>query len=286
MLLLLTTAAAAFCEATLRVPRRASGNLEAVEAIYPGAAWKTVRIRARDGAVLEGWFVRPIAKPSGRCVAVLHGIADSRSGAAGFAPMFLADGYSVLLPDSRGHGSSGGEFVTYGLLEKRDVLEWAHWMRGEGCAEIYGLGESLGASILIQASAIEPAFRAVVAECPFADLKAAGEYRVRGMLPLPDWISEPVARVSVASGVVYAKLRYGLDFEQVSPIAAMQQTKTPILLIHGMEDRRTPYWHSQRLAQANPSAELWLVPHADHVSASSADPDGFRLRVLESFARH
>jgi dipeptidyl aminopeptidase/acylaminoacyl peptidase len=106
------------------------------------------------------------------------------------------------------------------------------------------------------------------------------------MLPLPDWISEPVARVSVASGVVYAKLRYGLDFEQVSPIAAMQQTKTPILLIHGMEDRRTPYWHSQRLAQANPSAELWLVPHADHVSASSADPDGFRLRVLEWFARH
>jgi len=152
--LVLTGAAAVFCQATLHVPRRAPGNLALAQTIYPGAAWRTVSIRAIDGAVLEAWFVEPSAKPSGRCVAVLHGIADSRSGAAGFAPMFLAEGYAVLLPDSRGHGQSGGEFVTYGLLEKRDVLEWAHWMRSEGCAEIYGLGESLGASILIQATAI------------------------------------------------------------------------------------------------------------------------------------
>ena len=285
-LLVLTGAAAVFCQATLHVPRRAPGNLALAQTIYPGAAWRTVSIRAIDGAVLEAWFVEPSAKPSGRCVAVLHGIADSRSGAAGFAPMFLAEGYAVLLPDSRGHGQSGGEFVTYGLLEKRDVLEWAHWMRSEGCAEIYGLGESLGASILIQATAIQPAFRAVVAECPFADLRAAGESRIQGMLPLPGWISEPAARVIVASGIAYAKLRYGLDFGEVSPIAAMERTNTPILLIHGMADRRTPCWHSQRLAQANASAVLWLVPHADHVRARSADPSGFRLRVLDWFARH
>jgi uncharacterized protein len=239
-----------------------------------------------DGVVLEGWFVKTDSQPSGRCVVVLHGIADSRLGAAGFAPMFLAEGYSVLLPDSRGHGRSGGEFVTYGLLEKWDVLKWVHWMGGEGCTQVYGLGESLGASILIQASAIEPAFSAVVAECPFADLKAMGEYRVREMLPLPGWAASGISRLVVGSGMVYARLGYGLDFRQVAPTAAMEQTKTPILLIHGMEDRKTPYWHSQQLARANAGAVLWLVPHADHVSASSTDPRGFRQRVLDWFARH
>src|SRR6185295_3975118 len=103
---------------------------------------------------------------------LLHGISDSRLGVTGFAPMFVPERYSVLAPDSRGHGRSGGEFVTYGLLEKYDVLAWAHWMRREGCERIYGLGESLGASILIQAAAVEPVFRAIVAECPFADLRA------------------------------------------------------------------------------------------------------------------
>ena len=43
---------------------------------------------------------------------------------------------------------------------------------------MYGLGESLGASILIQATAREPVFRAIVAECPFADLRAIAEFRV------------------------------------------------------------------------------------------------------------
>jgi pimeloyl-ACP methyl ester carboxylesterase len=284
-LLLLTGAAAVFCEATLHVSRRLPPDLPPV-AICPDAAWKTVTIRASNGAALEAWFVKPSVKPSGRCVAVLHGIADSRSGAVGFAPIFLAEGYSVLLPDSRAHGRSGGQFVTYGLIEKRDVLDWARWMRGEGCTETYGLGESLGASILIQASAIEPAFRAIVAECPFADLKSAGESRMRKMLPLPGWLAMPVARVIVSSGMIYARLHYGLDFEQVSPTAAMAQTKTPILLIHGIEDSRTPCWHSQRLAQANPRAVLWLVPHADHTSDSSTDPAGFRSRVLAWFAQH
>ena len=98
-----------------------------------------MNIRAKDGAVLDGWFVKPDKGTGARCVAVLHGIADSKSGAAGFAPMFLERGYSVLLPDSRAHGASGGEFVTYGLLEKYDVLEWTRWLRKEGCREVYGL---------------------------------------------------------------------------------------------------------------------------------------------------
>ncbi|MGO9228128.1 MAG: alpha/beta hydrolase [Bryobacteraceae bacterium] len=285
-LLLLTLAAAVFCEATLHVFRRAPGDLAAQAAAYPAATWKTVTVRAADGAVLEGWFAAPSTKPSGRCVAVLHGIADSRLGAAGFAPMFLAEGYSVLLPDSRGHGRSGGEFVTYGLLEKRDVVEWAHWMRSAGCASVYGMGESLGASILIQASAVEPVFRAIVAECPFADLEAAGEIRVQRILHLPGWVAKPIAWAIVASGVTYARLRYGIDVSQVAPVEAMARTKTPILLIHGLADSRTPCWHSQRLAQANPAAVLWLVPHANHVRASAADPTGFRLRVLGWFAQH
>jgi len=283
-LLVATAVGAVFCNFSLHVFRRDPGHMPAE--LYPGGDWRTVSMRASDGAALQAWFVTPRDKPRGRCVAVLHGIADSRIGAVGFAPMFLDDGYSVLLPDSRGHGLSGGEFVTYGLMEKRDVLNWVHRMRDEGCTAIYGLGESLGGSLLIQASALEPVFRAIVAECPFADLEAAAEVRVRRLLPLPNWFSETASRVIVTSGMLYAKERFGLDFARVTPVNAMRQTKTPVLLIHGLEDDRTPFGHSQQLARANAAAALWLVPHAAHVHASSADPGGFRRRVLDWFARH
>jgi cephalosporin-C deacetylase-like acetyl esterase len=97
---------AAFCAATLHVTRR-------VGATPPNAL--NVEVVANDNVRLVAWWLRP-ATPNGNCVIVLHGIADSRAGSAGFAPMFLTQGYGVLGPDSRAHGESGREFVTYGLL--------------------------------------------------------------------------------------------------------------------------------------------------------------------------
>jgi len=286
-LLLLAAASVVFCEGAVRVPKQSRGTSRAAPGNdYPGAVWRTVHIRAQDGIVLEGWFVRPAGDTHNSCALLLHGIADSKSGAAGFAPMLLAGGYSVLLPDSRAHGNSEGEFVTYGLLEKQDVLEWTRWLRGNGCDRIYGLGESLGASVLIQASAMGPAFRAIVAECPYADLKAMAAYRVRDVLRAPRWISAGLSQLIVRGGMIFARLRYGLDFDQVSPVLAMAQSKTPVLLIHGTQDEQTPYWHSQRLAAANTGAVLWLVPGAGHVGASAADPEGFRARVLGWFRQH
>jgi fermentation-respiration switch protein FrsA (DUF1100 family) len=200
--------------------------------------------------------------------------------------MFLARDYAVLVPDSRAHGESGGGLVTYGLLEKYDAIDWVRWMRGQGCQKIYGLGESLGASVLIQAAAVETSFAAIVAECPYADLREIAEYRMRELLPLPSLIAVPVAKLVVFSGMVYADVAYGLDFREVSPVRSIARTPTPILLIHGLNDVRTPPTHSRQLAAANPGTSLWLVPNTGHISASIVEPDQFRERVLSWFAQH
>ncbi len=176
-------ATALFCQATLHVQRRLGPR-------PPNSI--DVTLPARDGAVLKGWWLEP-QQSNGNCVLVLHGIADSRAGAAGFAPIFLDAGYSVLTPDSRAHGASGGEFVTYGLLEKYDVIDWATWMKHQGCRELYALGESLGAAILIQSAAVQPVFSAIVAECAYADLLDAGTDRMSRFAGVP----RPLARVMV-----------------------------------------------------------------------------------------
>jgi dipeptidyl aminopeptidase/acylaminoacyl peptidase len=244
-----------------------------------------VEIFAADQVRLKGWWMASPGEP-GKCVVLLHGIADTHAGAAGFAPMFLERGYSVLAPDSRAHGESGGEFVTYGLLEKHDLIAWAHWMNSQGCRRLYALGESLGASVLIQAAAIEPVFSAVVVECPFADLRDIAEYRMRGLLGVPALIGAPLAGFVVGSGMLYARVANGLDFRQVSPVQSIARTTTPALLIHGIADEQTPPSHSVRLAAANPRNPLWLVPNAGHTGAAAAAPEEFRTRVLAWFAGH
>jgi len=244
-----------------------------------------VNLTARDQVTLVAWWLHP-AEPYRNCVLVLHGIKDSRRSSVAFAPMFLEANYAVLAPDSRAHGESGGSMLTYGLLEKYDVIDWAHWMRSQGCQKIYGLGESLGASILIQAAAVENAFSAIVAECPYADLREIAEYRMREIIPAPSFLAVPAAKFVVFSGMVYANLAYHLDFREVSPRASIARTETPIMLIHGLKDSRTPPLHSQELADAKPGNPLWLVPNAGHISASVVEPVEFRKRVLGWFAAH
>jgi len=87
-------------------------------------------------------------------------------------------------------------------------------------------------------------------------------------------------------GEFYANWAYGLNLQQVSPVSAIAQASTPILLIHGLADVRTPQSKSEELARANPRNSLWLVPNALHTGAYSAAPDEFHRRVLGWFARH
>jgi len=270
--LLLVLLGAVFCRMTLH-PFRRLGT--------PPPNATTVTVLASDGTSLSAWWLQA-SKPNGNCVAVLHGIGDSRVGAQGFAPMFLNEGYSVLLPDSRAHGASEGEFVTYGLLEKHDVIAWSTRMKSAGCRKLFGFGESLGASILIQAAGVRPVFSAIVAECPYADLREVAEYRVREMGHVP----AIVAKVAVGSALAYAAWVDGLDLRHVSPLDSIAHASTPILLIHGLRDSRTPPYNSERLAHANPLDPLWLVPNALHTGASRAEPQEFQRRVLDWFAKH
>jgi uncharacterized protein len=267
---------AIFCGMTLYVPKKLGP---------PPPNAMTVAIVARDNVNLSAWWLQA-SKPNGSCVVVLHGIADSRVSTAGFAPMFLDQGYAVLLPDSRAHGASEGRFVTYGLLEKYDVIAWANWMKRAGCGNLYGLGESLGASILIEAAAVQSVFAAIVAECPYADLRETAEYRVRQMLRMPAFVAFPAAKVAVSSAMLYASWVHGLNFRQVSPIRSIARAASPILLIHGLKDFRTPPSNSERLASANPRDPLWLVPNALHTGAAAAEPEEFRRRVLAWFGGH
>src|SRR4030081_2413986 len=87
------------CESALHVPKIP------VPAIPSGG--RAVEIVARDNAHSHAWFFAPKIS-NGNCVLLLHGVADSRASQMGLARLLLENHYSVLAPDSRGHGESGG----------------------------------------------------------------------------------------------------------------------------------------------------------------------------------
>ena len=262
---------------------RPDENMAAAITLDRNATWENVSIQANDGATLRAWFFRP-RTATDAAVILLHGVADTRRGVCMQARMLLNHGYAVLAPDSRAHGVSDGRMVTYGVLEADDVRRWARWLKDDQYfGALYGLGESLGAAILLQSLGRPAPFQAAVAECPFATFEQVALYRMSQVSHL----SEPVAWPFVRTAFAYTQLRYGVDLDRASPALAMPSLDAPVLLIHGLADTNIPPAQSRELHILNPVATtLWEVPGAQHVSAMEAAPDEFESRVVGWFKAH
>jgi uncharacterized protein len=162
-------------ETALHPHRRALTDAEQAQAPAwakdDGATLTNVEIKAADRIPLRAWEVDP-EDSNGSVVLLLHGRGGNRLEMTNYADMLLAHGYGVLMPDARGHGSSGGELVTYGLLERDDIHQWVQWLianRHPSC--VFGFGESMRAAELLQSLAVEPGFCAVAVECPFSTFR-------------------------------------------------------------------------------------------------------------------
>jgi dipeptidyl aminopeptidase/acylaminoacyl peptidase len=245
-------------------------------------------IRTSDGLTLRAWFAQP-AHPNGDAVILLHGIADNRAGVAGHGQLLLNHGYAVLLPDSRTHGTSDG-IASFGLKETDDVHRWADWLYEKVNPHcLFGLGESMGAGILLQSIAVERRFCAVIAESPFADARAAIYDRASGHFGAGPWLGKTLLRPAIEFGWLYARWKYGMRFDDVSPRRAVAASRTPVLLINDLADTNLLPHNSREIFAARQNGapiELWEVPGASHCGARSRAPEEFDRRVLTWLAAH
>jgi dipeptidyl aminopeptidase/acylaminoacyl peptidase len=262
-----------------------AGEADAVARVA-GAAWSEASLTAPDGALLHGWLFRP-AQPNGGAVILLHGVADTRRGVLGPARFLLMRGYTVLAPDGRGHGISGGELVTYGLLEAGDVRLWSDWLaRQPRITRLYGLGESLGAAVLLSSLTDESRFRAVVAESPYSSFHSVAYERVGGPVRIRGIAARLTLWPIVEPAFLYARLRYALNLWTASPRDAVAASHVPVLLIHGTDDTNILPWHSRELSRVRVGIELWEPSGVGHTGAYGADPAEFERRVTEWFEQH
>ncbi len=268
------------CENALRVaPQwRSKAPPKVAGRVAGDGTWRDVTIAASDGVELRAWWFEPV-DPHG-VVVLLHGATDSRQDMMGHARMLLRNGYRVLAPDSRGHGESGGGIYTFGLKEVEDVRRWVAWIGEQSPGEpVYGLGESMGASILLLAAGKRVPFRAVVAESPFATFPLVARYRMQQRV---GWMGSLLAETAM----LYARWRHGVDLRDASPIKVMHDINIPVLLVHGTADTHIPMEHSQLLAAANTTCtQLWSPKGCAHTAVLVQEPKEFEKRVLAWFGK-
>lgn len=267
----------------LVTPGRGIGTVAA-----PGSRWEPVAIEAADQVPLRGWWLAPAPSSDERpvrVVLVLHGLAEASPAMLGRAELLRASGWSVLLPDSRGCGRSGGAFVTYGAREAGDVRAWldaieARCGAGGGPSAIACWGRSMGAAIALRAAAEDRRIAALVLEAPFADLKRTVAARLC-RLPIPG--------AAVLAGPLIAKASrlVGAPLLRPRPVDLAPSVGARALILCGGDDPLTPPAEARRLADAfGPGRvpEVIRVPGAVHRDVYDlADADS-RARIVDWLA--
>lgn len=244
------------------------------------AVLEEVAIVANDGVILRGWSIQPATRNSD-AVLLLHGQSDNRVGMLGIAEMLLKHGFSVVLPDSRAHGMSGGRIATYGVLEADDVRAWFDWIeKKEQPRCIDGIGDSMGGGQILRSLAEEQHFCAVIAESPFATFEEAAFDRLGQAFGAGPWLGRTMLRPAIEAGMIYAKVRYGIDLEVASPEASVAKSPVPVLLIHGLADTNLPTRHSELIKAHNETVALWEPAGVGHCGAAAARPQEYEDRVL------
>jgi uncharacterized protein len=250
-----------------------------------------------DVASPGGYMIRVHAKESdvaGRAHKVAlfhHGVGWGWIGMLRYMELFLADGWTVVAVDSRGHGSSGGGNASYGFYEKVDLLAVADWALGNDTRSarfpheggFIAYGESMGAGTVLQYAPLDPRLDAVIADCPYSS--AVGELRARlGASLVPPGVRDLVILVADA----FCRALEGFSLRDVNPEASILETEVPILFVHGLEDGFVPWSMSVAMSESrkrrlpNAITELLLVPGAKHAQSIRADRSRY-VEVLRDF---
>lgn len=186
-------------------------------------------------------------KPRGT-ILILHGIYARKEHMRPVADLLAAAGYRAILVDLRGHGRSTGDWLTYGVVESRDlsqlltVLEERKLIAGD--VGVYGA--SYGGGIAIQLAGCDPRVQAVVTVAAFSSLRDVVPPVARLTIPGAPLFSEEYVRQTIVAAGQLAQF----DPDEADGLAAIRKTHAAVLLVHGDRDIKIPCEQSRQLAEA------------------------------------
>lgn len=224
-----------------------------------GLEYRDVAIPVADSQ-LHGWWL-PAKRPRASLL-FAHGNAENISTHLASVYWLPAKGVNVLLVDYRGYGQSPGR-PSVATAVADVAASWQWLLREQGDLPLFGLGQSLGASLITagtaqEAAALQDRLAGLVIDAGFsryADI--AREQSAKNMLSWP--LQWPLAW-SMPDG-----------FDAVTALA--QLPPAPLLVVHGRQDTVVAPHHATRLydhARQPKSLYLYNGGHIESFERSDA----------------
>ena len=243
----------------------------------------TVEYKARDGTAIEAVLTMPRGRPTkGLPLIVMpHGGPGARdSEEFDWWAQYLAElGYAVIQPNYRGSTGYGKAFHDlgkgeWGLKMQDDLIDAISWAAAQGIADpkrVCIVGASYGGYAAMRGAQRDGGhYRCAVSYAGISDLGAMLRYD----------------RNLLGRGVVDYWKKQAPDFTAVSPKFHAAEFGAPILIAHGVEDKRVPVKQSRMLVgelqKAGKPFEYLEQKLGDHHFSRSEDRIEF-LKAVKAF---
>ena len=197
--------------------------------------------------------------------------------------LYRGMGVNLLLIEERGHCSSEGHTITFGIKERRDCISWIDYATdrfGEDTRIIIA-GISMGAATVLMSIdlGLPSNVLGVIADCPFSSpLDIINKVTSRDM-KIPSKLAFPFTWTA-------ASLYGNFLLDESSAVTAVKKATVPILLIHGEDDHFVPVEMSKQIYESNPDMiEFHTFPGAGHGMSCVVDPERYKEIVSDFTAR-
>lgn len=239
---------------------------------------KEIALNTPDGERLVARVLVP-QKSNGKLILACHGARSWGIGEfALISHYFYKNGYTLIMPDHRGCGSSGGKYMGYGTHESRDSYIWVNYAKQHfPDLDIFLLGVSMGAATVLMMSktADDSAIKGIIADCSYTSAWEEFSYQLKTSFHLPNF---PVLHICS----LYSRIIAGYSFKDASPLEAVKNAKKPILFIHGGADDFVPVYMEKILYDACCTEKSMItVDNAVHARSYYTNPEIYEKTIEE-----
>jgi len=226
-----------------------------------GMPYEDVWFGGSDGRLLHGWYVPSRQTPTGATDPLFiwfHGNAGNVGHRLAHL-RFLRDrvGGSHFMFDYQGFGRSGGKPSIPGILDDgRAAITCAQQRSWTADRPVVYFGESLGAAVVVTLALETPPSCAILL-APFLSLRAMGE-------------------------VLLPPLAFLVD-QELNSARLIERFPSPLLIIHGTEDRTVPFRQGQSLYALAPQPKrFYAIKDGAHTNFHESGSETY-VRVLREF---
>ncbi len=251
---------------TLFEPREYDFFLEEIDNDYYRQAYKWIKeqkkqvlsIESEDGFRLNAHYYKK--EGAENTAIIVPGWKDIKEKFFMPVKMFYDLNFNVLIIDQRAQGTSEGEYNTFGVMESKDVLRWASYLKENKLAnKIVLWGISMGAAtIMLSASRIhkESPVVCAVEDCGYTNIEDQFRFVMGSRMP---WIPAFLGTLIIKMARSILIRRAGFSSLDASPVKQLPDCKIPMLFIHGDEDDFVPFYMLEDLFNAHKGRKQKLI---------------------------